>query len=756
MFFRKEKNLKKQIQKIALPVFIFFTLVFQSQGQAKRISFPVQGLVTVARDPIFLTAEWDEKWFGKEPSKVYNHGLARIGGIFSCCSYEDFKQKKDSKILLECYRRLGFSDEKIFTHYEVDYKNSIWENDQSAFSFASKKIESSKGRQTLIFITIRGTPLSANEWISNINVSEKTKDVAEFHEGFLKAVKQIENALITYILKNKVEIEDCFLFITGHSRGGAIANLLAAQLCDSEFFNTQDIYTYTFASPNVTTHDDARSTKYDYIWNIINAEDIVPTAPPNLKNWTYKKYGQVKVLVNAWNCDSQIYENELLPKMNVYMNMLMGRDYCPFRTGSFLPIEAEAIFSTLNPSVPAFYTGLRALQPRAKNAFWKIFPEKQEEQTSLQQEEQTGEQAIDSQKSESKNLFETGFIMKFATNLIFREFGLEPQFLINSFIDMHSMEACLSWILALDEAQAYSTMGLDILLLGGSGDYAVFDENNNTLATILDGRVDFSKVNKPSAASSFLQDKVAIALPKNQNFTIAVSKESLLPTPIKVKIQHYNAEGLLIDESEEETLYPTIGKIYAFKSKSVKTAMTHDQLKASFKKLRGKESRAIKEDGNLKNDSKFRVMGEVSAATSGTVNAGVNVGSSQIYATALFGFNTIKIGRSLEFSPGIGRQFILSDRILMNIDAFSNFFYAISDDLEKDDERFNIVPTARISLSFKPVHRISFFTAVNLNFHIADSNDPAFDDAYRLKMTDEVHTGSKVRLVPNFSFGVRF
>ncbi|WP_273443718.1 hypothetical protein [Treponema berlinense] len=40
--------------------------------------------------------------------------------------------------------------------------------------------------------------------------------------------------------------------------------------------------------------------------------------------------------------------------------------------------------------------------------------------------------------------------------------------------------------------------------------------------------------------------------------------------------------------------------------------------------------------------------------------------------------------------------------------------------------------------------------------HISEFNDAAFDDAYRLKTTGQVWTGSKMRIVPNLSFGIKF
>ena len=39
---------------------------------------------------------------------------------------------------------------------------------------------------------------------------------------------------------------------------------------------------------------------------------------------------------------------------------------------------------------------------------------------------------------------------------------------------------------------------------------------------------------------------------------------------------------------------------------------------------------------------------------------------------------------------------------------------------------------------------------------ISEFNDAAFDDAYRLKTTGQVWTGSKMRIVPNLSFGIKF
>ena len=732
------KSLKKIVSFCAI-----FTL---SAGIvfSKSITFPVKSLVTIEENPVSITTGWDEKWFGQNSAKVYNHNIARIAGILSAVSYEDSDIGKDSNLILQCFKALGVSEDLIEFHYNLDYENSMWGNDQAAFTFATKQIESSKGRQNLIFIVIRGTPLNANEWISNVNISDKTKTEAEYHEGFFKSTKLLETALIAYLFKNKIDITNCYLLITGHSRGAAISNLLAAQLYDTTLFNPDNIYTYTFAAPNVTTKENTHDPKYDYIWNIINAEDIVPSVPPFYKSWKYSKYGQTKVLINSWNTDPVKYEQYYLKTMNSYFSKFMLRNYSPFMTGPFLPIQCSSILSSINKNVYTFYSGISALHDKAISAFWKIFPP--EEKTAATEEEQKNEPT-------SKNVQEKqGALFAAATRWSYKNFGVDVNYVMNCFSDMHAMETYLSWILALDEENVYSTVGANLMVLKGAGDYAVFDEKGTKVATILDGRVNFSKVAHPVAANSLLQGSVVLGLPANRSYTVVASRESLIPTRLKMNVQHYSAEGIFIDETQITPLYPYNGQVYCINAESKK--LLDDDF--SFSKVTGKDAKELRKAGDLRMISKFNVSGEFSASTSGTFNLGAHVGTNAFYGSLLLGHNAAKVGRSLELSPGIGHQSLLVNKILLNTELYTNFFYAFSDDLADDDDRFNIVPSARFSLSFKPIHRTQIFVAANLDLHISDFNDAAFDDSYRLKTTGQVWTDSKFRIVPNFSFGIRF
>ena len=243
-----------------------------------------------------------------------------------------------------------------------------------------------------------------------------------------------------------------------------------------------------------------------------------------------------------------------------------------------------------------------------------------------------------------------------------------------------------------------------------------------------------------------------MGLPANRQYTVALSKESLLPTPLKVQVEHFSAEGISSGKTEELPLYPYKSKVYTCSSENINLNLDLPD----FSKVGGARAKQIRKDGNLKSVSKFRIMGEVFASTSGTFNGGIHAGSKNIYGSLLIGHNAAKIGRAYELSTGIGRQSILISKILVDTELFANFFYAVSDDLDEKDQRFNLVPSVRFSLSFKPLHRIQFFLAGNLDLHISGFNDAAFDDAYRLMATGQVWTGSPVRIVPNFGIGIRF
>ena len=62
-------------------------------------------------------------------------------------------------------------------------------------------------------------------------------------------------------------------------------------------------------------------------------------------------FGITKAIINSWNCDDiHVYESECIPKMNSLYRKLLGRNYHPFNTGTFIPSKIGDSMAVINGS----------------------------------------------------------------------------------------------------------------------------------------------------------------------------------------------------------------------------------------------------------------------------------------------------------------------------------------------------------------------------------------------------------------------
>ncbi len=140
-----------------------------------------------------------------------------------------------------------------------------------AFTVGYRDIPESNTR--LICVVIRGTH-GTSEWLSNFEIGTDGE-----HFGFNQAAVNVRSILYDYLPSGK----DNILWITGHSRGAAVANILAAHYSDLHY----KTFGYTFACPAVSSKIEKT---YNNIWNFNNDRDIVPKVP--LESWGYQRYGR--------------------------------------------------------------------------------------------------------------------------------------------------------------------------------------------------------------------------------------------------------------------------------------------------------------------------------------------------------------------------------------------------------------------------------------------------------------------------------
>lgn len=724
----------------------------------KPIEFPVSGLFTREPEPIPTFIDWDESQFGKNPPTVYNHSIARIACLLSEVSYlkvrPEYSDARSQTLFL-----MGIKKEDIDYHYELNYKDPMWGYDQCAFTIAKKEIASAKGKRTLIFVLIRGTPNEATEWISNFDIGDGSEDGDVLHRGFLKTSLQIETALLSYLIKHKIQPSDAYYLITGHSRGAAVSNMLAANLSRNPQFNTEDMYVYTFASPNVTTDPDAKSAKYDFIWNIINAEDIVPTVPLSRDRWKYHKYGHVLTLVNAWNVDSDTYYNDLYPRMNKYYVDFLKRDYAPFKIGPFIPIQITRFLTYIYSNVNKYYGKLLGLHNKISSLMWKVFPsdddnepaeEKTEEQLKKEEEKKKKEEAK-KQEEPGKTIQESAHDKKsFSENLI--DWANKStdgliDYTMDAFLDMHANESYLAWMLAGDEHEIFSELGSTQLLISGSFECAVFDKNHNLVARIKDSRIIYRSLRAPIASVQLRGHLLTIGFPANADFTVVLYRGSIAPSPVSLQIEQYSASGQILSTSEKQKIGPH--KCIAYKVKAGTILLGADE--AEIEKISGPEKRQLVKDGNIGHAWDFSIVPEININTDASFGFGLHAGTQMIYGSALMNLNPNKIKRSITLSTGLGTQQNIIGPLMMNVDGWWRFIWDFD-----NDSKVYYVPALRLTLSLKPRHRWQIFAGPVFDFHIDGFNDEAFDSAITPEKMGAIRFSDTVTAIPSIQFGIRF
>ena len=273
---------------------------------------------------------WDDGWFEEDPA-AYRHDLALAAMGLSGAAYVRTDRGISARAALE---DLGFGHLKSY-HYQLTLESG----GQTAYTFGVKTLRDGKGKSfRLIAVVVRGTG-EYMEWAGNLNVG-----TGLVHAGFDEAGNELMANLKRYLAENGGEDPVKFL-ITGHSRGGAVANLTAARLVKKGLAEKENVYAYTFAAPAVSA--DAAEEGYENIFNMINEADLVPRVP--LQDWGYRRYG-VDVPLPAADGEEDGY-GALFEKMDRQYTALTGQPYAVYQDEAAVDKITSAL-GRLIPTVP--------------------------------------------------------------------------------------------------------------------------------------------------------------------------------------------------------------------------------------------------------------------------------------------------------------------------------------------------------------------------------------------------------------------
>lgn len=180
-----------------------------------------------------------------------------------------------SSMGFDSFGQTGYTDDKT--------QNSI------AAVVADKKVNLEGKNYTLIALAVRGGGYEG-EWAGNFTMGKSGA-----HDNFDNSKNKILSFLKEYISNRGIN-GDIKIWITGFSRGAAVANLIAGSLDDNPgqlpnvSLKKENLYAYTFETPKGALSSNLKAkNNYYNIFNILNVNDFVPRLA--MEEFGFTRYG---------------------------------------------------------------------------------------------------------------------------------------------------------------------------------------------------------------------------------------------------------------------------------------------------------------------------------------------------------------------------------------------------------------------------------------------------------------------------------
>jgi len=217
------------------------------------------------------------------PSTDYQHQLAQctLGLAVSAFRAADLELDRKDAYIRDYLGAAGFGD---MVSHQFDQEPTA---DTIATLIASKTLQDAEGEFLLVAVAVSGGGYE-DEWLSNFSFGDES-----VHDGFFSAAFTVFQRVFDYV--DAYAGEGRFkIWMGGYSRAAAVSNMTAALALTAEQVDREDLYVYTFATPNnirLESGDFELDGTYDYssIYNVVGMFDPVPSIP--FQEWGYGKLG---------------------------------------------------------------------------------------------------------------------------------------------------------------------------------------------------------------------------------------------------------------------------------------------------------------------------------------------------------------------------------------------------------------------------------------------------------------------------------
>ena len=464
------------------------------------------------------------------PSDTYHHPLAQLsmGMAFAAFRDTDHPDTQDD-FLIEALENAGFGEIETQPYRENPTAYSI------AYGFGRKDI----GDATVIACAVCGGNYGS-EWASNLTVGNGTES-----EGFAESAHTVEAALDAYLEEHPAE-GPLKLWITGYSRGAAVANITAADCTDSGTF--RDVYAYCIATPRTTR--DPRD--YRNIFNLIGKDDPVPKIP--LADWGYQRYG-VDMLLFSPETDpdsSELFGRsaELHQEMTGSVMAMNGEINYQVRTIMdyllYLFPNAQVYTDLLQPVLVDLFTGSEdtenALQVLMKAlGRFRATSEEQEKETNALQDYLASLLSYYVLQDRISELPATRW---------------DPGLGINNLYSEHLPAKYLSRIFASDDPEKLFSdrTGYIRLVIYGNAETQIADGETVVKTVTADGAEWVNGKEDPYTYPyvDFSRDKMEISLSADRPYTVTLTSKSGMPQVISYAGNLYDGESI---RAQTDALY---------------------------------------------------------------------------------------------------------------------------------------------------------------------------------------------------------
>ena len=278
--------MKKIVRKLLIIILALivlvpsFSLTARAEEQEDDGSYTVEALFDINTTKTLgrWNFEYNDKWFCQSAS-IYNHKLARLSLGMAVSSFRpnlDPDAKENPADHLH-----KFLEGCQFTGLRTD----DYDKNPSLYTVSTvmrhKYLTDDQGDFVLIAVGVCGGGYS-NEWMSNFTCGDGMD-----HLGFSSAAEEVFDRLFGYIASSNLTKERIKIWVAGFSRAAAVSNIFAAKLIDTDLFDNDNVFAYTFATPRTTKKPN--NGEYPNIFNICGKMD--PVTQVAFADWGFNRYG---------------------------------------------------------------------------------------------------------------------------------------------------------------------------------------------------------------------------------------------------------------------------------------------------------------------------------------------------------------------------------------------------------------------------------------------------------------------------------